>query len=108
MHTPVTLPCGHTFCETCVNQLIKTKAIVCPQCRSKARVPPGGLRKNIVLQQLIETELKRRHAVPLPPAATTTSSPVDDEEDNKCVTLNSFVLVPQIRDSFAQIGLFDL
>jgi len=40
---PKYLPCHHTYCEECLEQMrVKTK-ITCPECRKEAIVPPGGV-----------------------------------------------------------------
>ena len=38
---PRHLPCGHTFCQTCIDTLSKAK-IACPVCRAPFVLPPGG------------------------------------------------------------------
>eukprot|EP00301_Raphidiophrys_heterophryoidea_P013387 c20791_g1_i1.p1 GENE.c20791_g1_i1~~c20791_g1_i1.p1 ORF type:complete len:283 (+),score=47.85 c20791_g1_i1:39-851(+) len=42
---PVVLPCGHTFCRSCINELCarSTKPqIECPTCRANVSCPPGS------------------------------------------------------------------
>ncbi|KAK4307294.1 hypothetical protein Pmani_020956 [Petrolisthes manimaculis] len=34
---PRTLPCGHTFCTSCLIVLLETKNLTCPSCRVKHR-----------------------------------------------------------------------
>ena len=31
---PRILPCSHTLCESCINQLIQNKKLECPECRT--------------------------------------------------------------------------
>ena len=33
-HTPRLLPCTHTLCEKCLQQIIRDKSIQCPECRA--------------------------------------------------------------------------
>ncbi|PVD36454.1 hypothetical protein C0Q70_03438 [Pomacea canaliculata] len=43
--SPRFLPCYHTFCLTCLEELAKRhrNTIPCPTCRAPATVPPGGV-----------------------------------------------------------------
>ena len=40
---PRILPCHHTFCESCLKQILRKKSLVCPECRIK-HPAPGGTR----------------------------------------------------------------
>ncbi|XP_035677333.1 E3 ubiquitin-protein ligase TRIM56-like [Branchiostoma floridae] len=43
--TPKLLPCGHTFCEKCLENFAKRgRAFCCPNCRRKIDLPHGGIR----------------------------------------------------------------
>ncbi|XP_050739172.1 tripartite motif-containing protein 65-like [Eriocheir sinensis] len=42
VHRPRTLPCGHTLCTLCVDQLEEQGRIACPECRVSHAVPEGG------------------------------------------------------------------
>ncbi|XP_075702701.1 E3 ubiquitin/ISG15 ligase TRIM25-like [Rhinoderma darwinii] len=54
---PVTIPCGHTFCLTCITQCWSLQGMPssCPQCRSSFR-PDSSPRlcKNSILAQMVE------------------------------------------------------
>ncbi|KAL3883135.1 hypothetical protein ACJMK2_029428 [Sinanodonta woodiana] len=41
---PLLLVCGHSFCETCINQMVKTKktSIVCPTCMKETPLLQGS------------------------------------------------------------------
>ncbi|KAM9827619.1 tripartite motif-containing protein 16-like [Neosynchiropus ocellatus] len=55
---PVTLLCGHSFCQVCVEDYWEGKNIYdCPQCR-QTFTPRPRLQKNIMLAELVE-ELKK-------------------------------------------------
>lgn len=45
--SPRILPCFHTFCLACLEQLISStphaNAFHCPSCRSQVQIPPGGV-----------------------------------------------------------------
>lgn len=46
-HVPRLLPCGHTFCTPCLQQLVNHytsvhKIFRCPLCGNDVTVPPGG------------------------------------------------------------------
>ena len=54
---PRILPCGHTFCESCLNDMVRTNKkkgkINCPSCRLEVAVPEGGasrLPKNFIVK----------------------------------------------------------
>lgn len=32
---PVTLPCGHVYCEYCLRNTVQHQACVCPKCRKR-------------------------------------------------------------------------
>ncbi|KAJ6652062.1 hypothetical protein lerEdw1_015265 [Lerista edwardsae] len=45
-HTPLLLPCAHTFCLECLARLCaflkENQSFQCPLCRGSVAVPPGG------------------------------------------------------------------
>ncbi|XP_028973263.2 E3 ubiquitin-protein ligase TRIM39 [Esox lucius] len=52
---PVTTPCGHTFCQTCLDRNLQINDLVCPLCKGHLGRSP---KVNIILRTLIE-ELKK-------------------------------------------------
>ena len=40
-HVPRILPCFHTLCEHCVEQLLQNRSLECPECREKHHAPGG-------------------------------------------------------------------
>ncbi|XP_072514710.1 E3 ubiquitin/ISG15 ligase TRIM25-like [Salminus brasiliensis] len=60
---PVTIPCGHSYCKTCLRHYWDQKAgdggCCCPQCRRSFRVRPE-LNRNTVLAELVEKCRGRR------------------------------------------------
>ena len=54
---PRLLICGHTFCTSCLEKLVKNNSISCPDCRKKTSVPTGvaGLTKNYALLKIGNT-----------------------------------------------------
>lgn len=39
---PVTIPCGHTFCQNCVARILDHSSL-CPACRRKIGLPPSSI-----------------------------------------------------------------
>uniref|UniRef100_A0A672JA12 RING-type domain-containing protein n=1 Tax=Salarias fasciatus TaxID=181472 RepID=A0A672JA12_SALFA len=62
---PVTVSCGHSYCSSCINRHWdeeKIKGIYsCPQCREEFKSRPG-LKKNILLAELVEDVKKQRES----------------------------------------------
>ncbi|XP_008278017.1 E3 ubiquitin/ISG15 ligase TRIM25-like [Stegastes partitus] len=52
-YTPVTIPCGHNFCQDCLLATWKD-SYSCPQCRTVFATKPE-LKKNTVLSTVVET-----------------------------------------------------
>uniref|UniRef100_A0A8C5Q4T1 RING-type domain-containing protein n=1 Tax=Leptobrachium leishanense TaxID=445787 RepID=A0A8C5Q4T1_9ANUR len=54
---PVTLPCGHSFCRTCIGDVLDTQegsgAYKCPECRAESQERPA-LVKNRKLRNIAE------------------------------------------------------
>lgn len=54
LSAPKVLPCGHSFCETCLEPLIRTerdqRLVSCPECRETANVPEDGFPTNYTLE----------------------------------------------------------
>jgi hypothetical protein len=55
LHEPKTLHCGHTFCGGCIDDMTHkaTRRIECPTCRAPMLIPLGGLKKSVLVGQLI-------------------------------------------------------
>uniref|UniRef100_A0A8C5H9F9 Uncharacterized protein n=1 Tax=Gouania willdenowi TaxID=441366 RepID=A0A8C5H9F9_GOUWI len=60
---PVTVPCGHSYCRTCISSFWdgekEKNNYSCPQCRRKFTERPD-LVKNIMLAELVEEKKKNR------------------------------------------------
>ncbi|KAH7717389.1 leucine Rich Repeat family protein [Aphelenchoides avenae] len=63
---PKLLSCGHTICQKCVNNVVATQrtaanagqeldgnSIKCPECGTETVIPPGGLKTNYCLVDLV-------------------------------------------------------
>ncbi|XP_066091633.1 E3 ubiquitin-protein ligase TRIM65 isoform X1 [Saccopteryx bilineata] len=50
---PVTLPCGHSFCGTCIRNWLSTRVKECPECR-EAFPDSAELRRNVALSAVLE------------------------------------------------------
>ncbi|KAK2864395.1 hypothetical protein Q7C36_003549 [Tachysurus vachellii] len=56
MKDPVTIPCGHSYCMTCINEYWKQNQLrktQCPQCRHEFPTRPA-LNKNTLLAEILE------------------------------------------------------
>ena len=40
---PRLLPCGHSFCTPCLNQVAQGNTVICPKCRHVTRLPNGSV-----------------------------------------------------------------
>ena len=54
---PKILPCGHTFCKSCLEGFpLKRQKLTCPQCRTEHAVPEGGFLIDFSAEREIEFE----------------------------------------------------
>ncbi|XP_045068681.1 tripartite motif-containing protein 16-like [Coregonus clupeaformis] len=76
---PVTIPCGHSYCRSCIDgcwdQDVLKEVYSCPQCR-ETFTPRPNLRKNNMLAELVE-KLKKTGLQAAPPPALCYAGPGD-------------------------------
>jgi len=65
-HSPRTLPCGHSFCYSCLVELQKKngKIVECPTCRACHPVAPSGFPTNFDLLEVLESNIWLKPAPP--------------------------------------------
>ncbi|KAJ1477065.1 hypothetical protein T484DRAFT_1631734 [Baffinella frigidus] len=52
---PVTTPCGHSFCRTCLVSTLRRNMKKCPSCRSVCHIQPETHAENIALASVART-----------------------------------------------------
>ena len=60
---PKYLPCHHSYCEQCLEKMQVQSKIICPECRKKAIVPPGGVKdldNNFFINRLVDEFILKR------------------------------------------------
>ncbi|XP_064846140.1 tripartite motif-containing protein 16-like [Oncorhynchus masou masou] len=76
---PVTIPCGHSYCRSCIegcwDQDVLKGVYSCPQCRQTFN-PRPNLKKNNMLAEMVE-KLKRTGLQAAPPPALCYAGPGD-------------------------------
>ncbi|XP_042174469.1 tripartite motif-containing protein 16-like isoform X2 [Oncorhynchus tshawytscha] len=76
---PVTIPCGHSYCRSCIegcwDQDVLKGVYSCPQCRHTFTIRPN-LRKNNMLAELVE-KLRKTGLQAAPPPALCYAGPGD-------------------------------
>lgn len=55
LQLPVSLPCAHTFCRSCVQRLGGKGNVICPCCRRQHTIDVHSLNVNTVLASLLES-----------------------------------------------------
>uniref|UniRef100_A0A7E4UST6 RING-type domain-containing protein n=1 Tax=Panagrellus redivivus TaxID=6233 RepID=A0A7E4UST6_PANRE len=51
---PISMGCGHTFCQSCVGRLVSNKSFSCPVCRTVSTVGMDGFQKSLTLIRALE------------------------------------------------------
>ncbi|KAL5011887.1 hypothetical protein ScPMuIL_010438 [Solemya velum] len=78
-HTSKVLPCQHTFCRRCLDEILYTKReLRCPECRTSVPCPVEELPSNILLIRLLEgmkTKLTHDHTYESSPRDGNVSMP---------------------------------
>jgi len=70
---PKYLPCYHSYCEECLEKMVKQSKITCPECRKEAIIPAGGVKElasNFFVNRMVDEFILKRK--------------VDGEEDVRC------------------------
>ena len=70
---PKYLPCHHSYCEHCLENMQVESKIICPECRKEAIVPPEGVKdldNNFFINRLVDEFILKRK--------------VEGEEEVKC------------------------
>ena len=60
---PKYLPCYHSYCEECLEKIVKQSKITCPECRMEAIVPAGGVKElatNFLINRLVDELILKR------------------------------------------------
>ena len=60
---PKVLPCQHSYCLECLSKLEKNKQVMCPECRTIAQVPDGGIgefKTNFLINRLVDDCILKR------------------------------------------------
>lgn len=59
-YEPVTLPCGHSFCRSCIRQSLRVKPL-CPSCRTPMIGSVEGMSLNFTLIHILETQFRNEY-----------------------------------------------
>ncbi|XP_060788771.1 E3 ubiquitin-protein ligase TRIM39-like [Neoarius graeffei] len=97
---PVTTPCGHSFCKSCITQSWnKSQHYYCPFCKEKFTKRPE-LKINITLREVAD-HFKKKHALDQPEVLCDACTGVKQKAIKSCldcgVTFCSFHLEPHIN-----------
>ncbi|XP_050715113.1 uncharacterized protein LOC126997924 [Eriocheir sinensis] len=69
---PRTLPCGHTVCTLCIDQLKVQGRVACPECRVSHAVPKGG---QFPVSYAVEAFIRMMRDAEVAPAAAASPPP---------------------------------
>uniref|UniRef100_A0A8D2CQ35 E3 ubiquitin/ISG15 ligase TRIM25 n=1 Tax=Sciurus vulgaris TaxID=55149 RepID=A0A8D2CQ35_SCIVU len=105
---PVTTPCGHNFCRSCLDETwaVQGKPYRCPQCRADSPALPE-LRKNTVLcavvDQYLQAELEQAPATDwTPPSRSAAPSPAPQVACDHCLKAEAVKTCLVCMASFCQ------
>ncbi|XP_056265776.1 E3 ubiquitin/ISG15 ligase TRIM25 isoform X2 [Pseudoliparis swirei] len=76
---PVTIPCGHNFCQGCLLAAWKD-SYSCPQCRTHFATRPE-LKKNTVLSSVVQSFTLRKSESQAPPRAEQQQQEEEEDDD---------------------------
>ncbi|XP_053713559.1 E3 ubiquitin/ISG15 ligase TRIM25-like [Synchiropus splendidus] len=88
---PVTIPCGHNFCQSCLLATWKD-SYCCPQCRTVFATKPD-LKKNTTLSNVVESFKARSPESPEPPELKTQVM-ASEREQKKVILCDSCLEAP--------------
>ncbi|XP_065907097.1 tripartite motif-containing protein 2-like [Dysidea avara] len=64
-NNPKYLPCHHSYCQACLEKIQVQSKILCPECRTEAAVPEGGVKdlpSNFFINRLVDDMILKRKA----------------------------------------------
>lgn len=97
---PRTLPCGHTFCSTCINNMLKDGMVSCPTCRTDHNTTDAtNFPINYLVEELIASITT---AVNFPPANTIVTP---HQSSSGCFFKELELLVQGQKDVMANVDL---
>ena len=62
-NNPKYLPCHHSYCQACLEKIQVQSKILCPECRTEADVPEGGVKdlpSNFFINRLVDDMILKR------------------------------------------------